>query len=47
MFRSFLLGMLEMRLTYTTRPASAAHAEAYELGRAWAHKLTFHHFDPN
>jgi hypothetical protein len=41
--KAFLLGVYEFQLTLTT---SVEEREAYDLGREWAHKLTFRHFEP-
>lgn len=42
MIRAFILGVIEFRLSITTR---CEHDHAYELGREWAHRLTFRAFD--
>jgi hypothetical protein len=42
MIRTFLLGMLEFRRSFTTR---CDGDEAYEWGREWAHRLTFRIYD--
>lgn len=44
---SFYLGASEFRLTYTTHIADNRLMAAYEQGRAWAHRLTLHRYDPS
>ena len=44
--KAFLLGVREFRLTCTTHIADDDLLEAYDLGREWAHRLTFRHFEP-
>ena len=44
--RAFALGVREFRLTCTTHFDDDALLEAYDLGREWAHRLTFRRFEP-
>lgn len=44
--RAFINGVREMRLTATAHYDDIGLAEAYEWGRALAHRATAHHFDP-
>lgn len=52
-YTAFLLGMYEFRMSYTwADPNRADHNdwyteldEAYDLGREWAHRLTFRIWD--
>jgi hypothetical protein len=43
MIKAFLTGIFEFKLGYTTRFEGAGHA--YDLGREWAHKMTFRYFE--
>ena len=43
--KAFLLGMQEFRSTYTTHIADLGLANAYDLGREWAHRLTFRRYE--
>jgi hypothetical protein len=52
MLRAFLLGMFEFRLGFTwadpnrTEECPYTHLDyAYDLGREWAHRLTFKRWD--
>lgn len=40
--KAFLLGVLEFRLSFTTR---CENEYAYDLGREWAHRLTLRRFE--
>ena len=40
--KSFLLGVKEFRLTYTSHPE---YFNAYEWGREWAHRVTLRRFE--
>jgi hypothetical protein len=40
----FFLGMAEFRSDCTTNPGDDL-IEAYDLGREWAHRLTFRRFE--
>jgi hypothetical protein len=42
--KAFFLGMKEFRLTCTTAYDDDLR-EVYDLGREWAHRLTFRHFE--
>jgi hypothetical protein len=41
---AFLLGAWEFRSNCTTNPGNDL-IEAYDLGREWAHRLTFRRFE--
>lgn len=43
--KGFLLGIREFRDTVTTNPGDD-YIEVYDLGREWAHRLTFRFFEP-
>ena len=42
--RAFLLGMREFRMNYTTNPGEHL-LESYDMGREYAHRLTFRRWD--
>jgi hypothetical protein len=41
----FLHGVREFRLSLTRHYDDHVSAEAYDLGREWAHRLTFRRFE--
>ena len=43
--KAFLLGMYEFRASFTTIMADSALTDAYDLGREWAHRLTFRRYE--
>lgn len=45
MIKAFIMGMLEFRLSSTTNYEDEALAEAYDSGRAFAHRATLHYWD--
>ena len=42
---AFLWGVWEFRRSFTTRFMDDPEYTAYELGREWAHRLTFRRFE--
>jgi hypothetical protein len=44
-FTAFLLGMREFRSSMTTNLDDQGLDHEYELGREWAHRLTFRRYD--
>lgn len=42
--KAFLLGMWEFRSDYTTNPGDD-YIEVYDMGREFAHRLTFRRFE--
>lgn len=44
--KAFFLGVREFKLTSTTHFEDYDLLCTYDLGREWAHRLTFRHFDP-
>lgn len=43
--RAFLLGVQEFRCSFTTLYSDNGLMRAYDLGREWAHRLTFRRFE--
>lgn len=43
---AFINGMREFRSGYTTHYPDWRLIEAYDLGREWAHRLTFRRYEP-
>jgi hypothetical protein len=44
-FKAFLLGIVEFRSDFTTHIENYDLLRSYDLGREWAHKLTFRVYD--
>lgn len=45
MIIAFLKGFYEFRCSFTTHYANDVHANAYDWGREWAHRITLRRFD--
>lgn len=42
---AFINGVREFRLSFTTHYKDFNLSEAYDLGREWAHRLTFRRYE--
>lgn len=43
--KAFVLGVLEFRNSFTTRFWDPRLTQAYNIGRNWAHRLTFRRYE--